>query len=212
MPPFSHQLHALWMTALLLLSTRSQATGAGMVEPLAVEQMELNVHGPDPEIDRSPIWAVVYGRYLYLLGTEMFWPGIDRKDRFRIAVVNWPELAADLGVRLDGRAIAGLPVDIVALEAKELANEKGDYTMLFLGGSAHDDMNGTLSQSLTRWQRKGDRKALVLTDGGDVEGHDVIFKRMKVDNGLALCVLPDGEALTSKSLDLPVHFLQKRCP
>ena len=212
MPPFSQKLHALSMTALLMLSTVLQVRAAGMQEPLPEEWAELSVHGPDPEIDRSPIWAVVYGRYLYLLGREMFWPSIDRKDRFRIAVVNWPELAADLGARLDGRAIAGLPVDIVALEAKELAGEKGDFTMLFLGGSVDDDMSGTLSQSLTRWQRKGDRKALVLTDGGDVEGHDVIFQRMKVDNGLALCVEPDGDALASKALDLPAHFLQKRCP
>ncbi len=213
MPPFSHKFSVLSMAAIFLLA--SLWSGPALADaacPSPDARLGLTQAGADPEIDRSPIWAVVYGRYLYLLGREMFWPGIERKDRFRIAVVNWPDLAVDLADRLDGRAIAGLPVDIVALDTKELANEKEDFTVLFLGGSADAEALVLLSQSMAKWQRKGDRAALVVTDGGEVEGHDVVFRRMKVAEGLSLCIAPDDGALLSKSLDLPAHFRQRRCP
>ena len=166
----------------------------------------------EPEIDRSPIWAMVYGRYLYLLGREMFWPDIARKDRFRIAVVNWPDLAADLGSRLDGRAIAGLPVDITAIDGDDLSSEKGDFTLLFVGGSQDEAAREDLSQSLAKWLRKGERSALVVTDGAAMAGHDVALRRLKEGEGLSLCIAPDMEALAAKSLDLPTHFMQRPCP
>lgn len=166
----------------------------------------------EPEIDRSPIWAMVYGRYLYLLGREMFWPDIASKDRFRIAVVNWPDLAADLGSRLDGRAIAGLPVDIIAIDGDDLSSEKGDFTLLFVGGSQDESVRDDLTQSLAKWLRKGDRSALVVTDGATMAGHDVALRRLKEGEGLSLCIAPDVEALAAKSLDLPPHFMQRPCP
>jgi len=167
---------------------------------------------PDPEIDRSPIWAVIYGRYIYLLGREMFWPEIERQDRFRIAIVNWPDLAQDLGEQLRGRAIAGLQVDIIALDTKALASEKRDFTMLFVGGSNADDALPTLQNSLAKWLKKGDKNALIVTDGGAVPGSDVAFRRTKQGATLSLCVEPDEAALASKPLDLPLHFMQRRCP
>ena len=110
MSRFTHILHAAILAHLLFIGQHSEAkpalpladapiahcfawppspclTGAGVV--FGVQ--------PDPEIDRSPIWAVIYGRYIYLLGREMFWPEIAKQDRFRIAIVNWPDLAEDLG-------------------------------------------------------------------------------------------------------------------
>jgi len=166
----------------------------------------------DPEIDRSPIWAVVYGRYLYILGREMFWPEINRQDRFRIGVVNWPDLAEDLGTRLDGRAIAGLPVDIIALEPSDLASERGDFTILFMGGSMDAAGQENLSESLDKWMRRGSKSALVVTDGGPVEGHDLAFRRLKSGDAPALCIDPDLAAMAAKSMELPAHFLQKQCP
>ncbi len=167
---------------------------------------------PDPEIDRSPIWAVIYGRYIYLLGREMFWPEIERQDRFRIAIVNWPDLAQDLGEQLKGRAIAGLQVDIIALDTKDLASDKRDFTMLFLGGSNTADALPDLKTSLTKWLKKGDKNALIVTDGGAVPGHDVAFRRTKQGETLSLCVEPDEAMMASKPLDLPLHFMQRRCP
>jgi hypothetical protein len=166
----------------------------------------------DPEIDRSPIWAMVYGKYLTFLGREMFWPDIARQDRFRIAVVNWPDLAEDLSNRLDGRAIAGMPVEIVALSTKNLAGEKGDFTLLFVGGSIGPQTRDDLSAALVRWQRKGDKSALVITDGAPMEGHDVVFKRLKGADGPTLCITPAFQSLRSKSLELPPHFLKRPCP
>ena len=98
MSRFTHILHAAILAHLLFLGQHSEAkpalpladapiahcfawtpspclTGAGIVYGVQ----------PDPEIDRSPIWAVIYGRYIYLLGREMFWPEIAKQDRFRIA-------------------------------------------------------------------------------------------------------------------------------
>lgn len=166
----------------------------------------------DPEIDRSPIWAMVYGRYLYILGREMFWPDINRQDRFRIGVVNWPDLAEDLGARLDGRAIAGLPVDIAALEPSDLASERGDFTILFIGGSMDEAGREGLSESLARWMKRGTKAALVVTDGGSVQGHDLAFRRLKTGDAPTLCIDPDFAAMAAKSMELPAHFLQKQCP
>lgn len=169
--------------------------------------------GPaDPEIDRSPIWAVIYGRYLAFLGKEMFWPDIARSDRFRIAVVNWPDLASDLGKRLDGRAIAGVPVDIIALDGDELAGERNDFTLLFIGGTALETERQNVTDDLKRWRKKGDRSALIVTDGGDIEGHDVVFRRIKLEGNPGLCIAPHLPSLEAKSLELPTHFLQRPCP
>lgn len=171
------------------------------------------ISGPaDPEIDRSPIWAVIYGRYLAFLGKEMFWPDIARSDRFRIAVVNWPDLASDLGKRLAGRAIAGVPVDIIALDSDELAGERNDFTLLFIGGTALDTERQGITDDLKRWRKKGDRSALIVTDGGDIEGHDVVFRRIKSGGNPGLCIAPHMPSLEAKSLELPTHFLQRPCP
>lgn len=166
----------------------------------------------DPEIDRSPIWAMVYGKYLAFLGKEMFWPNIAVQERFQIAVVNWPDLAADLGKRLDGRAIAGVPVEIVALEEKELAGERRDFTLVFIGGTASEDGASDVENALQRWNRKGDRVALVITDGGAIQGHDVVFQRVSMEGNPGLCISPDLSALRAKALELPPHFLQRPCP
>lgn len=166
----------------------------------------------DPEIDRSPIWAMVYGRYLYLLGREMFWPDLDRKNRFKIAVVNWPDLAKDLGGRLEGRAIAGLPVDIVDLDTDALATEKGDFTMLFIGGSISEEGRKTIEGAISRWMRRDEKHALIVTDGGILSGHDVAFQRRKNGEGLSLCITLNPTSLSSKKMELPAHFLQRVCP
>ena len=87
----------------------------------------------EPEIDRSPIWAMVFGRYLYHLGREMFWPDLDQRASFKIGVVGWEALAEDLGHQLAGRSLAGIPVEIVPLTLASLRDHRGDFTMLFLG-------------------------------------------------------------------------------
>ena len=155
---------------------------------------------------------MIYGRYIYLLGREMFWPEIERQDRFRIAIVNWPDLAQDLGEQLRGRAIAGLQVDIIALDTKALASDKRDFTMLFVGGSNTAEALPSLKNSLAKWLKKGNKNALIVTDGGAVPGSDVAFRRTKQGETLSLCVEPDEAALASKPLDLPLHFMQRRCP
>lgn len=167
----------------------------------------------DPEIDRSPIWAIQYRRYLYLLGREMFWPEFASREVFRIAVVGWPDLAENLGSTLDGRAIAGLPVDIVSLDAESLESERGDFTVLFLGGtSAEGEANARIQSSVNRWNRKGNKTALIITDGGDIAGFDLILRRRKVGDEPQLCIVQDAEGLQSKGMTLPPPFLQKLCP
>lgn len=167
----------------------------------------------DPEIDRSPIWAIQYRRYLYLLGREMFWPELASRESFRIAVVGWPDLAENLGAKLDGRAIAGLPVDIVSLDAASLESERGDFTVLFLGGtSAGSEANARMQSSVDRWNRKGNKSALIITDGGDIEGFDLILRRLKVGDEPQLCIVQDADGLESKGMTLPAPFLQKLCP
>ena len=167
----------------------------------------------DPEIDRSPIWAIQYRRYLYLLGREMFWPELASREAFRIAVVGWPDLAENLGSKLDGRAIAGLPVDIVSLDEEGLASERNDFTVLFLGGTSQSAAaNDGLQKAVNRWNRKGNKSALIITDGGSLEGFDLILKRRKVGNDPQLCIVQDTDGLASKGMTLPVPFLQKLCP
>jgi len=183
--------------------------GCGIPPPqaaVAPETME------DPEIDRSPIWAIQYRRYLYLLGREMFWPELASREAFRIAVVGWPDLAENLGSKLDGRAIAGLPVDIVSLDEEDLASERSDFTVLFLGGTSRSGTeNDGLQQAVNRWNRKGNKNALVITDGGNIEGFDLILKRRKVGTDPQLCIVQDTDGLASKGMTLPVPFLQKLC-
>lgn len=167
----------------------------------------------DPEIDRSPIWAIQYRRYLYLLGREMFWPELAARETFRIAVVGWPDLAENLGAKLDGRAIAGLPVDIVPLDAESLESERGDFTVLFLGGTSSSvESNDRIQSSVNRWNRKGNKTALIITDGGDIAGFDLILRRRKVGDEPQLCIVQDADGLQSKGMTLPAPFLQKLCP
>lgn len=166
----------------------------------------------DPEIDRSPIWAIQYRRYLYLLGREMFWPELASRETFRIAVVGWPDLAENLGSKLDGRAIAGLPVDIVSLDEEGLASERSDFTVLFLGGTSRNKTeNDGLQKAVNRWNRKGNKNALIITDGGSIDGFDLILKRIKVGTDPQLCIVQDTDGLSSKGMALPVPFLQKLC-
>lgn len=167
---------------------------------------------PDPEIDRSPIWAMVYGRYLYLLSREMYWPDLEARHAFRIGVVGWPELAEDLGSRLDGRAIAGLPVDLIALSADELGGTKQDFTLLFVGDPDEPGGEGALSEALSKWQRKSNAQALVVTDGAGMGGHDLMMKRRNEGDKLGLCLIQDPQLLDAKGLALPTMFLQRLCP
>ena len=177
------------------------------------EAVCVSAHMEDPEIDRSPIWAIQYRRYLYLLGREMFWPELASREAFRIAVVGWPDLADNLGSKLDGRAIAGLPVDIVSLDEESLASERGDFTVLFLGGTSRKASdNEGLQRAVNRWNRKDNKQALIITDGGDLDGFDLILKRRKIGNDPQLCIVQDTDGLSSKGMTLPVPFLQKLCP
>ena len=167
----------------------------------------------DPEIDRSPIWAIQYRRYLYLLGREMFWPELASREAFKIAVVGWPDLAENLSAKLDGRAIAGLPVDVVPLDAESLESERGDFTVLFLGGtSTEDEANARIQSSVDRWNRRGNKTALIITDGGDIAGFDLILRRRKVGDQPQLCIVQDANGLQAKGMTLPAPFLQKLCP
>jgi len=222
---FIHGLTAASMTCILtfglgVLSHAAPPLDRGETFPMEVHPvvapfapvLASDILGADPEIDRSPIWAVVYGRYLWLLGREMFWPDIARKERFRIAIVNWPDLAEDLGQQLDGRAIAGIPVEVTSLTPKELAGEKQDFTMLFIGGTGDASALAGLTAQLGKWTKRDRRTALVLTDGADVEGADVVFRRLKQAQGLSLCIATDQASLASKALNLPLHFMQRACP
>ena len=175
--------------------------------------LSASLDSDDPEIDRSPIWAIQYRRYLYLLGREMFWPELASREAFKIAVVGWPDLAENLGATLDGRAIAGLPVDIVSLDAESLGSERDDFTVLFLGGtSIEGEANIRIQSSLDRWNRKGNKTALIITDGGDIVGFDLILRRKKVGDEPQLCIVQDADGLQSKGMTLPAPFLQKLCP
>lgn len=225
MKRFINGITAASMTCILTLGldVRSHAAQPlGLAEAFCMEVRAVgaplpnalppDVVGADPEIDRSPIWAVVYGRYLWLLGREMFWPDIARQERFRIAIVNWPDLAEDLGQQLDGRAIAGIPVEVTSLTPKELAGEKQDFTMLFIGGTGDASSLEGITAQLGKWTKRDRRSALVLTDGADVEGADVVFRRIKQEQGLSLCIATDQGSLATKALTLPLHFMQRACP
>ncbi|RPG81216.1 MAG: DUF4154 domain-containing protein [Crocinitomicaceae bacterium TMED114] len=166
----------------------------------------------DPEIDRSPIWARMYAQYLFFLGREMFWPDLDQRASFQLAVVNWPNLAEELGSFLEGRSIAGMPVELVTLDADALAANKQDFTLLFLGGTRQDAERETLESAIRKWNRKGNRNALVITDDQEVEGHDLIFRRLKEGEDLRLCVAAALRSLESKGLELPAAFAKRQCP
>ena len=206
----SPTFHGLAMVLVLgvMLSSKALSHCPAKPSPTGSHVAEM----AEPEIDKSPVWAMIYGRYLYLLGREMFWPDIDRLDRFRIAVVNWPDLAKDLGDRLDGRAIAGLPVEITPFDAQGFGSEKSDFTIVFVGGSLEAEEERALSDGLGRWLKKANRTALVITDGAALNGHDLAFKRMKDGTGLSLCLQTHEASLSAKTLELPLHFLQKLCP
>ena len=166
----------------------------------------------DPEIDRSPIWARMYAQYLFFLGREMFWPDLAQRETFRLAVVNWPDLAEELGAFLEGRAIAGMPVELVTLDEKALASSRDDYTLLFLGGTGKEETLELLDDAMGKWNRRGVKEALIITDAAGVTGHDLIFQRLKEGEDLRLCVTPDLNSLQSKGLELPSAFAQRRCP
>ena len=166
----------------------------------------------DPEIDRSPIWAMHFGRYLYLLGREMFWPELDQREKFSIGVVGWDDLAEDLGSRLDGRSIAGLPVEIKSLDAKTLRDHKGDFTVLFLSGTGGPTPDSSIEEALNRWSRKKDKQALIITDGGEISTSDLSFRRSGEGANIGLCIVQQEQNLQDKGLALPVPFLQRICP
>lgn len=166
----------------------------------------------DPEIDRSPIWAQLYRKYLYHFGKEMFLPGIGERASFTLGVVGWSQLSEDLGERLDGRTIAGLPIEIIPLEPGELGDHKSDFTLLFLGGTGSAAERSELAKEMDRWNRKGNREAIVITDGEAVAGYDLMFRRLKTEEGLKLCIEEREDALASKGMTLPKLFIQRRCP
>ncbi len=169
-------------------------------------------NGGDPEIDRSPIWAMHFGRYLYLLGREMFWPELDQREKFSIGVVGWDDLAEDLGSRLDGRSIAGLPVEIKSLDAKTLREHKGDFTVLFLSGTDGPTPDSSIEEALIRWSRKKDKQALIITDGGEISASDLSFRRSGEGANIGLCIVQQEQNLQDKGMALPVPFLQRICP
>jgi UDP-N-acetylglucosamine:LPS N-acetylglucosamine transferase len=128
-------------------------------------------------------------------------------------VVGWPDLAENLSSKLDGRAIAGLPVDIVPLDADGLAAERNDFTVLFLGGTGGStETNSEVQQAVDRWNRKANKSALIITDGGRISGFDLILRRRKVGDEPQLCIVQDTEGLAAKGMTLPAPFLQKLCP
>tara|TARA_X000000950_G_scaffold272406_1_gene354900 strand:- start:430 stop:894 length:465 start_codon:yes stop_codon:yes gene_type:complete len=154
----------------------------------------------------------MYAQYLFFLGREMFWPDLDQRASFQLAVVNWPNLAEELGSFLEGRSIAGMPVELVTLDADALAANKQDFTLLFLGGTRQDAERETLESAIRKWNRKGNRNALVITDDQEVEGHDLIFRRLKEGEDLRLCVAAALRSLESKGLELPAAFAKRQCP
>lgn len=166
----------------------------------------------DPEIDRSPIWAQLYRKYLYHFSKEMFLPGIGERATFTLGVVGWPQLSEDLGERLDGRTIAGLPIEIISLETGELGGHKSDFTLLFLGGTGSATEREVMAEDMERWNRKGNREAIVITDGEAVQGYDLMFRRLKTAEGLRLCIEEREDALAGKGMTLPKLFIQRRCP
>lgn len=168
--------------------------------------------GQDPEIDRSPIWARMYAQYLFFLGREMFWPNLEERETFRLAVVNWPDLAEELASFLEGRSIAGMPVELVPLTDSDLSSDKSDFTVLFIGGTGLDAERESAESALTKWNRKGNRNALVITDARSIPGHDLIFQRLKEGEDLRLCVKADPNSLQTKGLELPSAFAQRQCP
>ena len=176
-----------------------------------VEETPTSVQN-DPEIDRSPIWAMVFGRYLYHLGREMFWPELDQRARFQIGVVRWGALAEDLGSQLEGRAIAGLPVEIIPLTAAELRDHRGDFTMLFLGDTNAQTGRKEIEESLQRWNKKQDKKALIITDGAQLPACDLVFRRRGEGQDIGLCLIQQLENLENKGMVLPAPFLQRLCP
>ena len=181
------------------------------VEAMAF-RAKTDVVAEDPEIDRSPIWARMYAQYLFFLGREMFWPNLEERETFRLAVVNWPDLAEELASFLEGRSIAGMPVELVPLTDSDLSSDKSDFTVLFIGGTGLDAERESVGSALTKWNRKGNRNALVITDARSVPGHDLIFQRLKEGEDLRLCVKADLNSLQTKGLELPSAFAQRQCP
>ena len=207
-------LRQLCILILFSYATPSAALAAAVPVPNAGHlHWEVDaIAQPEPEIDQSPIWAMVFGRYLYHLGREMFWPDLDQRDSFTIGVVGWDALAEDLGQRLDGRSIAGLPVQIIALTPSLLRDTKGDFTMLFLGDTNAPSKQSAISDALKRWDRKQEKEALIITDGGKIPACDLVFKRKGEGQDIGLCLVQQLENLDEKGMVLPAQFLQRLCP
>lgn len=197
---------------LLLIIATLPVLHTGASTPHAAGLLEGDVDAQDPEIDRSPIWARMYAQYLFFLGREMFWPDLEQRDAFQIAVVNWPDLADELAGFLEGRSIAGMPVELVALDATSLSAHRQDFTLLFLGGTRQDADRDALEAAVGKWNRKGNRDALIITDEQGVQGHDLIFRRLKEGEDLRLCVNASTTSLQSKGLELPAAFAKRQCP
>ena len=104
-------------------------------------------------------------------------------------------------------------MDVVPLDAESLESERGDFTVLFLGGtSTEDEANARIQSSVDRWNRRGNKTALIITDGGDIAGFDLILRRRKVGDQPQLCIVQDANGLQAKGMTLPAPFLQKLCP
>ena len=127
-------------------------------------------------------------------------------------MVNWPDLAEELASFLEGRSIAGMPVELIPLTDGTCPRANQISTVLFIGGTGLDAERESAGSALAKWNRKGNRNALVITDARSVPGHDLIFQRLKEGEDLRLCVKAEPYSLQTKGLELPSAFAQRQCP
>ena len=84
--------------------------------------------------------------------------------------------------------------------------------MLFLGDTNAPSKQSAISDALKRWDRKQEKEALIITDGGKIPACDLVFKRKGEGQDIGLCLVQQLENLDEKGMVLPAQFLQRLCP
>lgn len=102
--------------------------------------------------------------YLYNFTRFVQWPEAALKDRFVIAVVGAPALAAGLKV-LEGpdKRVQGRPIEV---EARDPTDRVGDCQVLFIGAAALAELPRLVDQT-------ADRPVLLVGDGRGLTGRGV---------------------------------------
>jgi hypothetical protein len=125
------------------------------IHPQAVLGQPARAAGVAPAYSQVEVKAA----FLYRFGSYVRWPSLDkRNDPITIAVLNAPDIAAELERFVESRTIDGRPVRVRRL--RSIYALRGDDRMLFIGR----DENSRLAQLI---EAIGEKPLLVVTDAPD---------------------------------------------